>query len=88
MSRPTPGLASVGETLHRVLSGERPEWISADTWHALRVALRRLRRDAVRSLERVGPAATSAALDVGRSTVARWREPGGWLAQSRDGDEA
>lgn len=62
--------------------GDPPDGISTGsggTADALRVALRRLRRDVVRMIDDDGPTATAEALGVSRSTLARWSEPGAWL---------
>lgn len=82
MSRPAPGLGSVGETLHRLLAADLPDGISTGsggTADALRVSLRRLRRDVTRMIDEDGPTATAEALGVSRTTLARWSEPGAWL---------
>lgn len=83
MSRPAPGLGSVGETLHRLLAADLPDGIttgSGGTADALRVSLRRLRRDVTRMVDDDGPTATAEALGVSRSTLDRWRGGGAWLA--------
>lgn len=84
MSRPAPGLGSVGEALHRVLAQPLPTGITAgggSTADAATVLLRRLRRDVRRMVDDSGPTATAEALGVSRATLARWREPGGWLGE-------
>ena len=83
MPRPAPGLGSVGEALHRILSSELPEGITAGSGgaaDALRVAARRLRRDVRAMIERDGVTATAEALGCHRDTLATWRRPGGWLS--------
>lgn len=78
MSRPAPGLASVGETLHRTLA-DPPAWASASTRRAAQALLKSLCADALAIIASGGPKAAAEALGVGRSTLARWREAGGWL---------
>jgi hypothetical protein len=83
VSRPAPGLGSVGETLHRILAADLPDGISAGsggTADAARVLLRRLRRDVTRMISDDGPTLNAEALGVSRSTLDRWRGDGGWLA--------
>lgn len=80
MSRPAPGLGSVGQTLARVLATDLPDGIARGP---LRGALASLRADVLRMVEEDGPTATADALGVNRATLARWREPGAWL--SREG---
>lgn len=77
MSRPAPGLGSVGETLSRVLADDIPDGI---TRGPLRGALATLRADVLRLIDEDGPTATADALGVSRATLARWRAEGGWLA--------
>lgn len=79
MSRPLDGYPHLGATLARLLSEERPEWVSAPTQRAARALLDALRDDATGALAD-GPSAAAEALGVGRATLARWRESG-WLAQ-------
>lgn len=80
MSRPAPGLGSVGQTLARVLATDLPEGI---TRGPLRGALASLRADVLRMVEEDGPTATADALGVNRATLARWRNEGGWLSTER-----
>jgi len=84
VSRPAPGLGSVGEALHRLLAADLPDGITAgsgSTADVLRVALRRLRRDVTRMVDDHGPVATAKTLGVSRDTLNRWRGDGGWLAR-------
>jgi len=78
VSRPQDGLAHVAASLARLVAGERPEWVSARSWGAARALVVSLRADAAEALED-GPQLAADALGVGRSTVARWTSPGGWL---------
>jgi hypothetical protein len=78
MSRPVEGLPHAASILARALRGERPEWVSARSWGAARALVVSLRADAAEALED-GPQLAADALGVGRSTVARWTSPGGWL---------
>ena len=79
MSRPADGLAHVAASLARLTAAERPEWVSARSWGAARALLTSLRADAAEALDG-GPTDAAEALGVGRATLARWRDEGGWLA--------
>lgn len=79
MSRPLDTPATLAATLSAVLAGERPAWVSPATWRRLAVARYALRADVARALAD-GPSVAARTLGVARSTLAVWREPGGWLA--------
>lgn len=79
MSRPADGLAHVAATLSRLIAEDRPAWVSAGSWRLARSLAASLRADAVEALA-VGPTQAAEALGVGRATLARWRQKGGWLA--------
>ena len=79
MPRPAPGPASVAADLDRHAAGERPEWVTPTTWRRLRGAVEALRADGAALVAREGPTAAAETLGVARSTLDRWRAPGGWL---------
>ena len=77
MSRRAESWATCAANLHRALD-DAPEWVSdAD---AMRLALSRLRADALALVEALGPTGAARALGVGETTLRRWRAPQGWLA--------
>ncbi len=78
MSRPLDGYPHIGATLARLLASERPEWVSPTTERAAKHLLDALRADAAGALDG-GPTDAADAMCVGRATLARWRDRGGWL---------
>jgi hypothetical protein len=76
VSRPAESWATVAASLHRVIA-DAPEWASSEA--EARAWLARARADVLALLERDGPSQVAADLGVDRSTLHRWRTPGGWL---------
>jgi hypothetical protein len=79
MSRPVDGPAHAVATLSAALAQPRPAWVSAASWRLVRALVASLRTDAAAALA-AGPTRAAEALGVGRATLARWRDAGGWLA--------
>ena len=79
VSRPAEGVANVGAILSMALAQPRPAWVSAGSWRLVRALVASLRADAAAALA-AGPTRAAEALGVGRATLARWRDAGGWLA--------
>lgn len=77
MSRPVDSWALALAALHRVAADDPPSWLTAGADAAQLVA--RVRADVLALIEADGPSATARALGVSRTTLAVWRERGGWL---------
>ena len=77
MARPTPTLAHVAASLSRVLATTPPGWVSASTWEAAQVLLRRASRDVARLATDSTLDAAAQALGVSTSTLRVWRAT--WL---------
>ena len=79
MPRPAPSLGSVAADLARHAAGERPAWVSPETWRSLRALAEELRTDARVAIATEGAVRAAEALGVARNTLRLWRGAG-WLA--------
>lgn len=77
MARPVPTLAHVAASLSRVLAATPPGWVSASTWEAAQVLLRRAARDVARLATDSTLDAAARELGVSVSTLRAWRAT--WL---------
>ena len=80
MSRPPINTAVAVSGLAEAMRGERPAWVTPETWASLRASLDHARACALVTLEREGPHAAARAFKIDPKTLLRWRQ--GWLYES------
>jgi hypothetical protein len=84
--RPPPTLSMALAALAAVTAGDRPAWCSRALWGLMCGCVVQARRElrevhpTLPSAERWETNGMTRVLGAGRSTFARWRKRGGWLA--------
>lgn len=72
--------ATVGAALHTLVDGERPAWVSRETWRTLIAARDGLRADLLAAIEGETWSARESRVGASVKALRQWMSDDGWLA--------